>query len=180
MFLSKLSKRLIKSSIFRFKASFSGLLAEEATIIECKDEIVYFKNFQPNILKYQSLLRTKDQESLVFLLSLNEKVSCGPLVKKIKSQEASSLKEKQLELINSEENLEFLRFSEENMGEILDFQGNVLENEKTNEKTEKNTAFNYKIQDLLKAEVNIPRRKGTDGQIWTGIYYIFRFSKDIL
>lgn len=168
MFLSKWTKSLIKPSLFRLKSNFSNILAEESTIIECKDEIVYFKNFQPNILKYQSLLRTKDQESLVFLLSLNEKVSCGPLVKKIKSQDFASLKEKQLELINSEETAEFLRFSEENMGKILDFQGNVLENENTHEKTEKNVVFNYKIQDILKAEKNIPRRKGTDGQIWTG------------
>ena len=165
MFIYKTAKPLIQICTRNFKLNFSSLLVEEATIIDCKDEIVYFKNFQPEILKYQSLLRTKDKESFVFLLSLNDNISCGPLLKKIKGQDAAILKEKQLELIANEENFEFLSFSHENMGKIVDFQGNLVDND---QEPLMKKEFTYKIQEVFKAETNIPRRKRTDGQLWTG------------
>ena len=158
----------IKQSL---KFSFS-ILAEEGSIVDYKDEIVYFKNFQEKKLKYRSLLKTPDQNH-VFLLSLNEKVSCGPLLKKFQGNVVENLLNKKLEIVaNDELELPF-KFTEEIYGKIVDFRGNQLEEkvEKENNKKEKFSKV-YKIQEIFEKEAHVKKRTGTDGQIWTGIIFL--------
>lgn len=170
MFIYKKGKPFFSLGLKLLKRPFSILLAEEATIVDCKDEIVFFKNFQPDTLKYQSLLRTKENNAQVLLLSLNETISCGPLIKKLhgKGENNSVLLNQQLEFVPTEKNQAFLTYSEDIVGKIVDFQGNCLESQENNEKTEGKNSKTFQIQDIFKAETKIPRRTGTDGQLWTG------------
>ena len=154
-----------------FRRSIS-LLAEEGSVVDGKDEIIFFKSFQEEKAKYQSLLKTHDHTNLIFLLSLNEKISCGPLVKKIQGQKLESLLHNKLEILTDDKEFSF-NFSEQVFGSIIDYQGNVLEPKENTQNNENNVGVQpfsntYKVQEIFKKQGDIQKRVGTDGQLWTG------------
>ena len=91
----------------------------------------------------------------------------------MQGSQLESLINQRLELAIDENELNF-RFSNDLLGKIVDFQGNVIENEESSDEKmktlkEKNVPEKiYKIQEIFKRHDHIKKRTGTDGQIWTG------------
>lgn len=177
MFLLKKSKLfprfLVRSLPFPF-----SILHEDGSIVDLKDEIVFFKNFSDKNLKYQSLLRISEPPNHVFLLSLNESISCGPLLKKLPRNIMQNLIGTHVELESNENELKF-RFSKQIFGKVVDFRGNVIESEEPSENNQENNnnegslkERNYSILEIFKGQEHSKKRVGTDGQIWTGLFFL--------
>lgn len=170
LILKKKYQSLTSLLLNSFRRSISSF-GEEGSILDGKDEIIFFKSFQEQNVKYQSLLKTQDQTNLIFLLSLNEKISCGPLVKKIQGQNLESLLHSKLEILNDDKEFTF-NFSEQIFGSIVDYQGHILEPKeisRNNENITQQFSKTYKIQEIFKQQAEIHKRLGTDGQLWTGL-----------
>ena len=147
-----------------------SILSQDGAIVDLKDEIVFFKNFSEKTLKYQTLLRLSEPLNHVFLLSLNENVSCGPLLKKIPRNVMETLIDKNLELETNENEIRF-KFSQQIFGNVVDFRGNLIESEENPQEQGNNVENfkkNYSIQEIFKKNDHIKKRVVTDGQIWTG------------
>lgn len=176
MFLLKSFKNFQSLHIRSFIAPFS-LLAEEGTVVDVKDEVVFFKNFRGKSMKFQSLLKLPDQKDHIFLLALNENLSCGPLVKKLKGNVLETLVSKKLEIVTQDTELLFT-FSKEMFGNVVDFRGSVIETDDPEEQSPRTQPSDseipkreYPIQQIFSQHKNIERRVGTNGQIWTGFIH---------
>ena len=179
MFLLKKSK-LFSHFLSRSLPYPFSILHQDGSIVDLKDEIVFFKNFSDKNLKYQSLLKISEPPNHVFVLSLNEKISCGPLLKKIPRNVMQNLIGTNIELETNENELKFM-FSKQIFGKVVDFRGNIIESEENPEASqEKNNneenfkERNYSILEIFKGQEHTKKRVGTDGQIWTGFFFFLK------